>query len=150
MLSFRLGNLLQRTLRPTSALPFFRHRLLSTTTTVTTKTMAMQQPSMLASRLSGLRAHLMSEGTGGKRIVGYWLLGASGLVFGLVVLGGLTRLTESGLSMVDWQLIHFKAPSSDAEWQAYFAKYQQFPEYQLYALHMYCIHPSSYLETTER
>lgn len=80
----------------------------------------------------------MSEGTGGKKIVGYWLLGASGLVFGLVVLGGLTRLTESGLSMVDWQLIHFRAPSNDTEWQEYFAKYQQFPEYQLYR-YEYCV-----------
>jgi len=73
----------------------------------------------------------MSDGTGGRRLVGYWAVGTSGLVFGLVVLGGLTRLTESGLSMVDWKLIHFKAPSTEAEWQAYFEKYQQFPEYQL-------------------
>lgn len=88
-------------------------------------------PAAHASRLGLLRQHLLAEGNGGRRAVGYWLLGTSGLVAGLVVLGGLTRLTESGLSMVDWRLVHFRAPQSEPEWQAYFEKYQQFPEYQL-------------------
>jgi hypothetical protein len=66
------------------------------------------------------------------RAVGYWLLGSSAAVFGIIVFGGLTRLTESGLSMVDWKLIHFKAPQNEHEWQEYFVKYQQFPEYQVY------------------
>ncbi|CAH8652652.1 unnamed protein product [Heterobilharzia americana] len=35
-------------------------------------------------------------------IVGRWLLGLSGMTFGAILLGGVTRLTESGLSMVDW------------------------------------------------
>lgn len=74
---------------------------------------------------------MMSETNGTRRIVGHWLVGTSGLVFGIVVLGGLTRLTESGLSMVDWKLLHFRAPDTEAEWQTYFEKYQQFPEYQL-------------------
>lgn len=72
-----------------------------------------------------------TDGKGTKRIVGHWLVGCSGLVFGIVVLGGLTRLTESGLSMVDWSFMHFRPPSTEGEWQAYFEKYQQFPEYQL-------------------
>lgn len=67
-----------------------------------------------------------------NRIVRNWLFGSAGLVAGIVVLGGLTRLTESGLSMVDWKLIHFKAPQSDAEWQAYFEKYQQYPEWEMH------------------
>lgn len=83
------------------------------------------------SRVSLIRQRLMEEGNGAKKIVGYWMLASSGLVFGIVVLGGLTRLTESGLSMVDWKLIHFKAPQSQEEWQEYFDKYKQFPEYQL-------------------
>jgi len=66
------------------------------------------------------------------RIVGYWLAGSSAMVFGIIVVGGLTRLTESGLSMVDWKLIHFKPPTSEQEWLAYFDKYKQFPEYQVY------------------
>ena len=80
---------------------------------------------------SGLSSRLLSEGNGGKKIVGYWLAGTSAAVFGIIVFGGLTRLTESGLSMVDWKLIHFSAPNNDKEWQAYFDKYKEFPEYKV-------------------
>ncbi|KAM7385622.1 hypothetical protein PAMP_001697 [Pampus punctatissimus] len=67
-----------------------------------------------------------------NRIVGRWLLGCSGLVVGAVVLGGVTRLTESGLSMVDWHLVReMKPPQSEAEWEAEFSKYQQFPEFKI-------------------
>ncbi|XP_063047684.1 cytochrome c oxidase assembly protein COX15 homolog [Engraulis encrasicolus] len=67
-----------------------------------------------------------------NRIVGKWLVGCSGLVLGAVVLGGVTRLTESGLSMVDWHLVkEMKPPQSQAEWEAEFAKYQQFPEFKI-------------------
>lgn len=74
---------------------------------------------------------LLAEGNGGKKIVGYWLAGTSAAVFGIIVFGGLTRLTESGLSMVDWKLIHFSAPKNEEEWQVYFEKYKEFPEYQM-------------------
>jgi heme a synthase len=76
-----------------------------------------------------LTTKLLAEGNGGKKIVGYWLAGTSAAVFGMIVFGGLTRLTESGLSMVDWKLIHFSAPKNDDEWRAYFEKYKEFPEY---------------------
>ncbi|XP_028651534.1 cytochrome c oxidase assembly protein COX15 homolog isoform X1 [Erpetoichthys calabaricus] len=67
-----------------------------------------------------------------NRIVGRWLIACSGMVAGAVVLGGVTRLTESGLSMVDWHLIkEMKPPSSQAEWEAEFQKYQQFPEFKI-------------------
>ncbi|XP_003964121.1 heme A synthase COX15 [Takifugu rubripes] len=67
-----------------------------------------------------------------NRIVGRWLLGCSGLVVGAIVLGGVTRLTESGLSMVDWHLVReMKPPQSQAEWEAEFSKYQQFPEFKI-------------------
>ncbi|XP_031435448.1 cytochrome c oxidase assembly protein COX15 homolog [Clupea harengus] len=67
-----------------------------------------------------------------NRIVGKWLVGCSGLVLGAVVLGGVTRLTESGLSMVDWHLVkEMKPPQSQAEWEAEFSKYQQFPEFKI-------------------
>lgn len=71
-----------------------------------------------------------------RRATGYWLLGFSGLVFGMVVLGGLTRLTESGLSMHDWSLLHYQPPRQEDEWQAYFDTYKTFPEYQLYERHV--------------
>lgn len=42
------------------------------------------------------------------------------------------RLTESGLSMVDWHLVReMKPPQSQAEWEAEFSKYQQFPEFKM-------------------
>lgn len=67
-----------------------------------------------------------------NRILGRWLLGCSGLVVGAVVLGGVTRLTESGLSMVDWHLVReMKPPQTQAEWEAEFSKYQQFPEFKI-------------------
>ncbi|XP_063381568.1 cytochrome c oxidase assembly protein COX15 homolog [Cydia fagiglandana] len=65
-----------------------------------------------------------------SKAVGYWLLGCSGMVFTAVVLGGVTRLTESGLSMVTWKLLGEKLPTTEAEWEAEFNKYQQFPEYK--------------------
>lgn len=63
--------------------------------------------------------------------VAAWLLGCACLVFFMIVLGGLTRLTESGLSMVEWQPVAGIVPPMSAEaWQAEFALYQQSPEYR--------------------
>jgi len=59
-----------------------------------------------------------------------WIVGCTATVFGMVVVGGLTRLTESGLSMVDWGVFQMKPPMNQEEWEAEFAKYKQFPEYQ--------------------
>ncbi|KAM4852771.1 heme A synthase COX15 isoform 1-T1 [Thomomys bottae] len=67
-----------------------------------------------------------------ERAVGRWLLVCSGTVAGAVILGGITRLTESGLSMVDWHLVkEMKPPTSQEEWEAEFQKYQQFPEFKI-------------------
>ncbi|KAJ1887199.1 Cytochrome c oxidase assembly protein cox15, partial [Kickxella alabastrina] len=63
-------------------------------------------------------------------IVGYWTLFCASMVFGIIVWGGLTRLTESGLSIVEWALISgAKLPTSDEQWESEFEKYKQFPEY---------------------
>jgi len=60
-----------------------------------------------------------------------WLFVVCAMVFAMVVLGGLTRLTHSGLSMVDWHPVTGWLPPMDqTEWQAFFAKYQQFPQYK--------------------
>ncbi|XP_070540473.1 heme A synthase COX15-like [Ptychodera flava] len=68
----------------------------------------------------------------GRKMVGGWLILCSGMVVGAVVLGGVTRLTESGLSMTDWHLIKgMKAPRSAEEWAAEFERYKQYPEYKL-------------------
>jgi cytochrome c oxidase assembly protein subunit 15 len=66
-----------------------------------------------------------------ERAIAIWLLVVAGLVFAMVVLGGVTRLTESGLSIVDWQpFVGAIPPLSGAEWNDLFARYQQYPEYQ--------------------
>lgn len=63
--------------------------------------------------------------------IGVWLVVLAAMVFVMIVLGGLTRLTGSGLSMVEWQPITgWLPPLSDAAWQDTFAKYQAYPEYQ--------------------
>lgn len=66
-----------------------------------------------------------------RRIIGWWLLGIAGMVFVMVVLGGLTRLTASGLSMVEWRPVTgWLPPLSHDAWEQAFRAYQAFPEYQ--------------------
>jgi cytochrome c oxidase assembly protein subunit 15 len=65
------------------------------------------------------------------RAVALWLLICCTLVFAMVILGGVTRLTGSGLSMVDWRpFLGWLPPFGDAEWQHVFELYQQSPEFQ--------------------
>ncbi|XP_011184604.1 cytochrome c oxidase assembly protein COX15 homolog [Zeugodacus cucurbitae] len=71
-----------------------------------------------------------TEGKNDK-IVGSWLLCCGGMVYVAVALGGVTRLTESGLSMVNWKLLGEKKPKTTEEWKAEFWNYQQYPEYKL-------------------
>ncbi|CAK9794942.1 Cytochrome c oxidase assembly protein COX15 homolog [Anthophora plagiata] len=65
------------------------------------------------------------------KIVGKWLLTCSGMVIVAVILGGVTRLTESGLSMVTWKLLGEKMPTTESQWQVEFERYKQFPEYKI-------------------
>lgn len=59
-----------------------------------------------------------------------WLYGVALLVFAMVVVGGITRLTESGLSITEWNVVTGTLPPlSELAWAAEFAKYQQIPEY---------------------
>ena len=59
-----------------------------------------------------------------------WLLGIAAMVFIMVIIGGLTRLTESGLSIVDWRpMTGWLPPLGKAEWLAAFQAYQATPEY---------------------
>ncbi|KAG7190581.1 hypothetical protein KM043_006671 [Ampulex compressa] len=65
------------------------------------------------------------------KIVGSWMLVCSGMVFVAVVLGGITRLTESGLSMVTWKLLGEKMPTTHVQWVAEFERYKQYPEFKI-------------------
>lgn len=65
------------------------------------------------------------------RAIAFWLLAVAALVFLMVVVGGITRLTESGLSMVRWEPISgIVPPLSDADWKAEFDAYKAYPEYR--------------------
>lgn len=65
-----------------------------------------------------------------------WLLTGCFLIFIMVVVGGITRLTHSGLSMVDWNLFMGSIPPlNEDEWITTFNKYKQFPEYQKVNFH---------------
>jgi len=66
-----------------------------------------------------------------RNIVVRWLWLGAGLIFLMVIIGGITRLTGSGLSMTDWNLIMGTfPPTNHTEWQQAFDQYKQFPEYQ--------------------
>ncbi|HLW33459.1 MAG TPA: COX15/CtaA family protein, partial [Aequorivita sp.] len=65
-----------------------------------------------------------------KKVI-YWLLTGCFLIFVMIVVGGITRLTHSGLSISSYKLITGTIPPlNEAQWIAEFEHYQQFPEYQ--------------------
>ncbi|NQU61286.1 MAG: COX15/CtaA family protein [Rhodospirillales bacterium] len=60
-----------------------------------------------------------------------WLFAVAALIFAMIVLGGVTRLTQSGLSMVDWKPVTgWLPPMTDSDWQTAFERYKNFPEYE--------------------
>src|SRR6478752_2123035 len=66
------------------------------------------------------------------RQVAAWLLVCCALVFAMVVVGGITRLTHSGLSIVEWQpIVGTVPPLNDPQWLETFEKYKLTPEYRL-------------------
>ncbi|MEX0810246.1 MAG: COX15/CtaA family protein [Dongiaceae bacterium] len=66
-----------------------------------------------------------------RRWIARWLLLCCGMIFAMVVIGGITRLTESGLSITEWQPLKGALPPlNEAEWQRLFDLYRQIPEYQ--------------------
>ncbi len=66
-----------------------------------------------------------------KKHVRIWFWSGAVLIFVMVVIGGITRLTGSGLSMVDWNPIMGTIPPlSETQWEETFEQYKQFPEYQ--------------------
>ena len=76
---------------------------------------------------------MIDQGRGGARgAVRIWLAVLFALVVAMIALGGLTRLTDSGLSITEWRPVTGALPPmNEADWQAEFAKYQASPEFQL-------------------
>ena len=72
-----------------------------------------------------------------RRSIAIWLLVCCVTIYAMVVLGGVTRLTGSGLSMVKWEpVIGVLPPLSQTEWEKVYLLYQQYPEFKLKNSHM--------------
>ncbi|HAJ76984.1 MAG TPA: heme A synthase [Gammaproteobacteria bacterium] len=66
-----------------------------------------------------------------NRAVIIWLIAVCFTIFSMVVVGGITRLTESGLSMVDWNpVVGIVPPLNESEWEQAFEVYKNYPQYQ--------------------
>ena len=66
-----------------------------------------------------------------QKSIAVWLLACCALVFAMVVVGGVTRLTNSGLSIVEWQpIVGTFPPLSQSDWEVVFEKYHQTPQYK--------------------
>jgi heme a synthase len=66
-----------------------------------------------------------------RRAIRVWLLAVAALIFAMVLVGGATRLTESGLSITEWQPVTGTVPPlGEAAWQVEFDKYKTIPQYQ--------------------
>ena len=78
-----------------------------------------------------LRSHLMNpiSSSPHKKII-YWLLTGCLFIYFMVLVGGLTRLTHSGLSITDWHFMGSVPPLNAEMWQQRFEKYQQSPEFK--------------------
>ncbi len=73
----------------------------------------------------------MTDPNAPDRAITRWLMVCLFLIFAMVILGGVTRLTDSGLSMVNWHPIHGVIPPlNEQQWQEEFGHYQQSPEFQ--------------------
>ncbi len=82
-------------------------------------------------RTAGAAAPAAQTPSRDDQAVALWLLVCCAMIFAMAVIGAVTRLTESGLSIMEWAPISGTLPPlSEAEWQRVFALYQQIPEYQ--------------------
>ncbi len=69
--------------------------------------------------------------------ISLWLVSLMSIILLMIIVGGLTRLTESGLSMVDWRLFMGTIPPlSHGDWIKVFEDYKQYPEYQIKNINM--------------
>ncbi|KAJ1430482.1 cytochrome oxidase assembly protein-domain-containing protein [Ochromonadaceae sp. CCMP2298] len=120
MLGIRLAQscrLVQRVRRTSVPSSLFSSRSRPGARTLSTATFQAEAQALTPSRVNA-------------RPVAYWIFGMSGLVAAMVSIGGITRLTRSGLSMTDWKLQGNLPPTSQEAWQVEFERYKLFPEWQ--------------------
>jgi cytochrome c oxidase assembly protein subunit 15 len=80
---------------------------------------------------SSATADRLSETGPHDRAIGLWLLACCAMIFAMAVIGAITRLTESGLSIMEWAPVTGALPPlSAAEWERVFALYRRIPEYR--------------------
>ncbi len=78
------------------------------------------------------RRKTRAAGRRNRRLVAVWLFSVAGMILVMIVLGGVTRLTGSGLSIMEWAPFSGTLPPmNDADWQRLFQLYQQIPQYAL-------------------
>ena len=88
--------------------------------------------SAVVSLRSPPRGEVVPDRRGARRAVAAWLFACCALVLAMVVVGGVTRLTHSGLSIVEWQpIVGTLPPLGDAQWEQAFDLYKRTPEYRL-------------------
>ena len=78
-----------------------------------------------------MTAPLLAHSASGRRAVGVWLVCVAALIVAMLAVGGLTRLTGSGLSITQWDpIVGAVPPLSHADWMEAFHKYQLIPQYR--------------------
>ena len=81
--------------------------------------------------MENVKFDLINRTKEADKAIAIWLAVIAGMVAAMVIIGGITRVTGSGLSMVEWRpLLGWLPPLSDEEWQRIFKLYQNSPEYR--------------------
>jgi cytochrome c oxidase assembly protein subunit 15 len=92
----------------------------------------MTQPFLSRDAVMPMSGRVAQAVPNGNRAMRLWLIAVAAMVMAMVVVGGATRLTGSGLSITEWQpIVGVVPPLSDADWQAAFEKYEQIPQYKV-------------------
>ncbi|KAE9002227.1 hypothetical protein PR003_g18125 [Phytophthora rubi] len=123
------GSRYQTMVKPAVAAPTKSTSLWSRLGLQATKT--TKQPLVYSTKARKFAASTATiENVAANRPVAYWIFGTAAMVGGMIAVGGATRLTRSGLSMVQWKPQGSLPPMTPEEWEAQFEIYKQFPEFQ--------------------
>ena len=106
-------------------------RLFATYTAAERRWVAARHFAIIAPVFFGSRMFSRAYQPHHDRHLALWLLACALVIYGMILLGGVTRLTGSGLSMVEWRpIMGIWPPIGEEAWLAVFEKYRQFPEYR--------------------
>ena len=106
-------------------------RAFTTSALAPMKSSAKSLVAAVAAESTSIKHPLVHGGPFAEKVLGAWLVGGCLWVFSMVVLGGVTRLTRSGLSMTDWKFQWESPPLTSEDWNREFTKYKQSPEFKL-------------------